>query len=173
MQPRQIDTAALKAAFRQRAHQLGIDPAAGSTSYQAANVKAEVAKRTHRQRMAALCDTHAVTLDTATLMEARHKRDWWRVVGMWEDEEYIDKSHPFETVFFRAFDEKVRRELDRHPIQSDLLTGGYRELVSALWMEARDEIALRDLLARRGVMLAHVPLGKGRVHAVEVPLSVS
>lgn len=54
-----FDIEALKTEWRARCQERGIDPAAGATTYQVANVLADRARATHHARMAALVEAHA------------------------------------------------------------------------------------------------------------------
>lgn len=67
--PPTFDYQALKAAFRQRAKELDIDPIAGASVYQAANVKAMNHKADHTRRMRALVEQNAAARTPDTTHE--------------------------------------------------------------------------------------------------------
>lgn len=88
-----MSIAKLKADFRASCEHHGVDPEYGSTTFQAANVKAEQQKRTHHQRMRRLVINHAErrplcfdngrgAVDTIKV-EMRAMRNWWHDKELW------------------------------------------------------------------------------------------
>lgn len=173
---------ALKAAFRQRAAELGIDAEHGATGYQAAALKAEQRKRTHheRQRQAVYADAakpkawmrydNGQGAVDGLKVERQASSLWWVYPDYWrgggrkitirkpvseDQEDLVSRMQPPDAqAFFN-----IRREARR-------LEGQVNEEVTrkedkrAIWREAwiEDGAARRDRKQRRAVYLAALPV---------------